>query len=59
MKMVMEKSWNMENWPKVMEFCDSVIEFYKFCSKFGERDGHAESRNGHGKIFYQVYGNPA
>ena len=21
-KMVMEKSWNMKNWPKVMEFCD-------------------------------------
>ena len=22
MKMVMEKSWNMKNWPKVMDFCD-------------------------------------
>ena len=30
MKMVMEKSWNMKNWPKVMEFCDSVMEFYQF-----------------------------
>ena len=31
MKMVMEKSWNVKNWPKVIEFCDSVMEFYQFC----------------------------
>ena len=30
MKMVM-KSWNMKNWPKIMEFCDSVIEFCQIC----------------------------
>ena len=29
--MVMEKSWNMTNWPKVIEFCVSVMEFYQFC----------------------------
>ena len=34
MKMVMEKSWNMKKWPKVMEFCDSVREFYQFCPQF-------------------------
>ena len=34
MKMVMEKSWNMKKWPKVMEFCDSVMEFYQFCPQF-------------------------
>ena len=27
---VMEKSWNMKNWPKVMEFLGSVMEFYQF-----------------------------
>ena len=31
MKMVMEKSWNMKNWPKVMDFFVSVMEFYQFC----------------------------
>ena len=34
MKLVLEKSWNMKNWPKVMEFCDSVMEFYQFCPHF-------------------------
>ena len=34
MKLVMEKSWNMKNWPEVMEFCDSVMEFYQFCPHF-------------------------
>ena len=34
MKIVMEKSWNMKNWPKVMEFCDSVMELYQFCPQF-------------------------
>ena len=34
MKMVMERSWNMKNWPKVLEFCDSVIELYQFCPQF-------------------------
>ena len=33
MKLVMEKSWNMRSWPKVMEFCDSVMEFYQFCPR--------------------------
>ena len=32
--MVMEKLWNMKNWPKVIEFCDSVMEFYQFCPPF-------------------------
>ena len=27
----MEKSWNMKNLPKVMEFCYSIMEFYQFC----------------------------
>ena len=31
--MVMEKSWNVKNWPKVMELCLSVMEFYQFCPK--------------------------
>ena len=31
---VMEKLWNKKNWPKVMEFCDSVMEFYQFCLQF-------------------------
>ena len=31
MKMVMEKSWNMENWPKSHGILLSVIEFYQFC----------------------------
>ena len=26
-KMVIEKSWNMNNWPKVMEFCDQSCNF--------------------------------
>ena len=30
MKMVIEKSWSMKNWPKVME----VMEFYQFCPQF-------------------------
>ena len=25
----------MENWPKVMEFCDSDTEFYQFYLQFG------------------------
>ena len=40
MKMVMEKSWNMKNWPKVMEICDSVMEFcdsvMEFCDSVME-----------------------
>ena len=28
--MVMEKSWNMKNWPKVMEFCDQSWNFTNF-----------------------------
>ena len=28
--MVMEKSWNMKNWPKVMEFCDHSWNFTNF-----------------------------
>ena len=31
MKMVTEKSWNMKKWPKVIEFCDSVMEFNQVC----------------------------
>ena len=34
MNIFMEKSWNMKNWPKVMEFCDSFMEFYQFCPQF-------------------------
>ena len=36
-KMVMEKSWNMTNWPKVMEFCYQSWNFTNFapnCNKF-------------------------
>ena len=39
--MVMEKSWNIKNWPKVMEFCDQswnftdfVPELYQICTFF-------------------------
>ena len=28
--MVMEKSWNMKNWPKVMEFCYQSWNFTNF-----------------------------
>ena len=32
---VMEKSWmKMKSWPRVMKFCDSVMEFYQFCPQF-------------------------
>ena len=30
MKTVMEKSWNMKNWPKVMESCDRSGNFTNF-----------------------------
>ena len=30
MKMVMEKSWNMKNWPEVVEFCDQSWNFTNF-----------------------------
>ena len=30
----MEKSWNMKNWQKVLEFCDPVIKFYQCCPQF-------------------------
>ena len=33
MKMVMEQSWNMKNWPKVMEFCDQSWNFTNFPPK--------------------------
>ena len=33
MKMVMEKSWNMKNWPKVMEFCLQSWNFTNFAPK--------------------------
>ena len=33
MKMVLEKSWNMTNWPKVMEFCDQSWNFTNFAPK--------------------------
>ena len=32
--MVMEKSWNMKNWSKVMEFCDQSWNFTNFAPKF-------------------------
>ena len=35
--MVMEKSWNMKNWPKDKEFCDQSRNFTNFtpnCTKF-------------------------
>ena len=31
--MVMEKSWNMKHWPKVMEFCDHSWNFTNFAPK--------------------------
>ena len=88
-KMVMEKSWNMQNWSKVMEFCCQSWSFTNFASelfvickffaitenlsicveslpfpvfsakcrecKIENRDGHSKLRNGHGKIFCQVW----
>ena len=32
--MVMEKSWNMKNWSKVMEFCDQSWNFNNFAPEF-------------------------
>ena len=29
-EMVMEKSWNMKNWPKVIEFCYQSWAYTKF-----------------------------
>ena len=65
MKMVMEKSWNMKHWPKVIEFHDSVMESFlpilpPFCTKFvfllsplrnstKLREFKIGERNGHGK----------
>ena len=34
MKMVMEKSCNMKNWPKIMEFCDHSWNYANFVPKF-------------------------
>ena len=34
MKVVKEKSWNMQNWPKVMEFCDKLWNFTNFPPEF-------------------------
>ena len=36
MKMVMEKSWNMQNWPKVMEFCYQSWNFTNFAPELYE-----------------------
>ena len=33
MKMAMEKSWNMKNWPKVMEYCAQSCNFTNFAPK--------------------------
>ena len=33
MKMVMEKSWNMKNWPKIMEFCAHSWRVTNFASQ--------------------------
>ena len=33
MKVVMEKSWSMKNWPKVMEFCDQSWNYTNFAPK--------------------------
>ena len=45
-KMVMEKSWNLNIWQKVMEFCDQswnstkfVPEFYQMCYCFYQLQG--------------------
>ena len=36
MKMVMEKSWNMQNWPKVVDFIftNFAPELYEICLFF-------------------------
>ena len=34
MKMVIEKSWNMKDWLKVMEFCYQSWNFTNFAPKF-------------------------
>ena len=36
MKMVMEKSWNMKNWPKVMEFCSQSWNFTNFAPELDQ-----------------------
>ena len=33
-KIVMERSWNVENWQKVMKFVISLVFFFKFCPQF-------------------------
>ena len=33
-KVVLEKSWDMKNWPKVMEFCDQYGILPSNCTKF-------------------------
>ena len=83
MKRVMEKSWNMKNWPKVIEFCDQSWNLTNFAHNFfvtikkltsnleslhflmfsakcrvckiGKTDGHAKSRNGHGKVMEKYF----
>ena len=34
MKIDMEKSWNMKNWPKLMEFCDQSWNSTNFTPNF-------------------------
>ena len=34
MKMVMEKSWNMKNWQKVLEFYDQSLDLNSFALEF-------------------------
>ena len=34
MKIVIEKSWNMKNWPKVMKFCNQSWNMKNFVPKF-------------------------
>ena len=34
--MVMEKSWNMKSWPKVIQFCDQSWNFTNFAPKFDQ-----------------------
>ena len=32
--MIMEKAWNMNNWPKVMKFWNFTPELYEICKIF-------------------------
>ena len=69
MEMVMEKSWILKSWPKVIEFFATTkklsiyvesLHFPQFSAKCHEckmekRDCHGKLRNGHGKVMKKYF----